>query len=292
MREHIRRPDGTLIDCELWGVTRSRLGAALGSGARPMSAPAGTARLEADGGAAAAVGGVLPQPAVPRGRGRHPHAARRARRQQLPGSRVIVREIAGVEGALDATSPYSYPGAAVEGDPIDPADVDWSGAGLVSRLHPRPARRADGAAGRRRPLGRARLRSGAAAQVTDERPPADPQERGRRLRDQPHPGPETSAEQRAEFHAVYMETMDHRRRRASATASSPPTSTCSSPRRGPSSSSSPGPTATRPPRRSPRSATASSTTTCPERRAPTASGAVEEPDRRRHRPCRGASGCR
>lgn len=23
MREHIRRPDGTLIDCELWGVTRS-----------------------------------------------------------------------------------------------------------------------------------------------------------------------------------------------------------------------------------------------------------------------------
>jgi hypothetical protein len=23
MREHIRRPDGTLIDCELWGVTRA-----------------------------------------------------------------------------------------------------------------------------------------------------------------------------------------------------------------------------------------------------------------------------
>lgn len=23
MREHIRRPDGTLIDCELWGITRS-----------------------------------------------------------------------------------------------------------------------------------------------------------------------------------------------------------------------------------------------------------------------------
>jgi len=22
MREHIRRPDGTLIDCEVWGVTR------------------------------------------------------------------------------------------------------------------------------------------------------------------------------------------------------------------------------------------------------------------------------
>ena len=35
MREHIRRPDGTLIDCEIWGVTRDELARALAEIERP-----------------------------------------------------------------------------------------------------------------------------------------------------------------------------------------------------------------------------------------------------------------
>ena len=30
MAEHIRRPDGTLIDCEVWGITRHGWRGALG----------------------------------------------------------------------------------------------------------------------------------------------------------------------------------------------------------------------------------------------------------------------
>jgi hypothetical protein len=45
---------------------------------------------------------------------------------------VIAREIPGSD-RFDAISPYGYPGAAVAGEPRpDPADVDWSGTGLVS----------------------------------------------------------------------------------------------------------------------------------------------------------------
>lgn len=53
---------------------------------------------------------------------------------------VIVREVAGGEGRIDAISPYGYPGAATglgagrdgaQGPP-DPVAVDWSGTGLVS----------------------------------------------------------------------------------------------------------------------------------------------------------------
>ena len=125
---------------------------------------------------------------------------------------MIVRELDGVDGALDATSPYSYPGAEVSGEPIDPADVDWSGAGLVSlflrdRLGDPPALL--GAADRSVVL------------VSDPE-----QKRKSRMSDRQQirkneaagyeitriPGPETSAEQRASFHAVYTETMDHRRR--------------------------------------------------------------------------------
>jgi GNAT acetyltransferase-like protein len=45
---------------------------------------------------------------------------------------VIVRPI-GSGGRRDAISPYGYPGAdSVPEQPLDPADVDWSGTGLVS----------------------------------------------------------------------------------------------------------------------------------------------------------------
>ena len=47
---------------------------------------------------------------------------------------VIVREIPGGGGLLDAVSAYGYPGAMVQAtpEPLDPREVDWSGAGLVS----------------------------------------------------------------------------------------------------------------------------------------------------------------
>jgi hypothetical protein len=45
---------------------------------------------------------------------------------------LVVREIPGAGGALDATSPYGYPGGKVEGEPPYPEEVDWSGSGLVS----------------------------------------------------------------------------------------------------------------------------------------------------------------
>jgi GNAT acetyltransferase-like protein len=43
---------------------------------------------------------------------------------------LIVREIEG--DAIDAISPYGYPGGMVIGEPPDSATIDWSGSGLVS----------------------------------------------------------------------------------------------------------------------------------------------------------------
>lgn len=47
---------------------------------------------------------------------------------------VIVRDIPGDGGLRDAVSAYGYPGAVVQPtpEPLDPREVDWSGAGLVS----------------------------------------------------------------------------------------------------------------------------------------------------------------
>ena len=44
---------------------------------------------------------------------------------------LLVREILGSD-RRDAISPYSYPGAAVRGEPIDPAAADLASSGLVS----------------------------------------------------------------------------------------------------------------------------------------------------------------
>lgn len=44
---------------------------------------------------------------------------------------LVVRDIPG-SGRRDAISPYSYPGAAVKGEPIDAANLDLSPSGLVS----------------------------------------------------------------------------------------------------------------------------------------------------------------
>ncbi len=47
---------------------------------------------------------------------------------------LVVREIADDAGLRDAISAYGYPGALVPAtaEPLDPAEVDWSGTGLVS----------------------------------------------------------------------------------------------------------------------------------------------------------------
>jgi Acetyltransferase (GNAT) domain len=122
---------------------------------------------------------------------------------------LLVREIAGTE-LHDASSPYGYPGATV-GPGLhrapDPAGIDWSGIGLVSvfvreRLGGEPC------------LAEATERS--AVQVHDPSRPRSlrtrfgeqirrNQKRGYRV--EIVPGPETSVEQRASFHAVYTQTM-------------------------------------------------------------------------------------
>lgn len=56
---------------------------------------------------------------------------------------VVVREIPGSDGLCDATSPYGYPGAKLEGSPLNPLQIDWSDAGIVSlfvrdRIHGEP----------------------------------------------------------------------------------------------------------------------------------------------------------
>ena len=47
---------------------------------------------------------------------------------------LVVREIPGSDGLRDGVSAYGYPGAVVPAtpEPLDPQEVDWSGAGLVS----------------------------------------------------------------------------------------------------------------------------------------------------------------
>jgi len=120
---------------------------------------------------------------------------------------VLVRAIDEQEGAIDASSPYSYPGGALSGAPIDPAAVDFSATGLVSlfvrdRLG-EPAAFAGGKA-------RARV------QVSDPELP-----RKSRMSDRQQirkneaagyevsgvSGPDSDGELRAEFLRVYTETM-------------------------------------------------------------------------------------
>jgi hypothetical protein len=128
---------------------------------------------------------------------------------------VLVREVPG-GGLSDAISPYGYPGAAVRGERralADPAEIDWSGVGLISvfvreRIGGEPC------------LPGSTERS--AVQVHDPSRPRRLRSRfGEQIRRNRKlgygvevlPGPETSVEQRTGFHAAYTETM----RRAEAT---------------------------------------------------------------------------
>jgi hypothetical protein len=129
---------------------------------------------------------------------------------------LIVREVPGAE-ALDAISPYGYPGAVTATtakDPPDPATIDWSATGLVSVF----ARERIGGAPW---LAGARERS--LVQVHDPSLPAGIRARvveqiwrNRRLGYEVElvPGPSTDRDQRLAFHSLYTETM----RRAQAAA--------------------------------------------------------------------------
>lgn len=123
---------------------------------------------------------------------------------------VLARPIANL-GLTDATSPYGYPGGVIPqaaGPPLDPASVDWSSTGLVSVFI-------------RERLGGDPCFAGATARSTVQ---VHQPSRSRKLRPrfaeqirrnvklgyrvELLPGPETSPEQRASFHAVYKETMN------------------------------------------------------------------------------------
>ena len=120
---------------------------------------------------------------------------------------VIVREIPDSGGALDAISPYGYPGGTEQdGAPPDPGEVDWSATGLVSlfvrdRIGAAPCLaggtersmvQIHGPAHRTvRPRLAEQIRAGERAGWT-----VDAVE-----------GPECSDHQRAAFHALYIETM-------------------------------------------------------------------------------------
>jgi hypothetical protein len=120
---------------------------------------------------------------------------------------LIVREIPDSGGLVDATSPYSYPGARVSGRTLDPAEIDLSGSGLVSIfVRDRLGEPAAFAGGTERSL----------VQVSDPELP-----RKSRMSDRQQirkneaagygiasvPGPESEPGARAGFHTVYTETM-------------------------------------------------------------------------------------
>ena len=121
---------------------------------------------------------------------------------------LIVREIPDADGALDAISPYGYPGGAgaAEQSP-DPAEVDWSPTGLVSVfIRDRIGGGAAFAGGTERstvqlhdPEKKRGIRSRLAEQIRAN-------ERGG-WEVSATAGPEVSDHQRAAFHALYTETM-------------------------------------------------------------------------------------
>lgn len=127
------------------------------------------------------------------------------------GSRValplLVRGIPGVDGERDASSPYSYPGAAVEGPPPEPAEIDWSGADLVSIfVRDRLGEPAAFAGGNERSV----------VLVSDPELPRKSRMSDRQqirkneaagYRIEWTPGPEAGPAQRQELHRVYTETM-------------------------------------------------------------------------------------
>jgi hypothetical protein len=164
------------------------------------------ARLEPDGGAGAAGEEFFRSPEFLEAE-RTTHTLTIERGDSRVAIPLLVREIEDAAGAADATSPYSYPGGEVSGEPIERHEVDWSGTGLVSIFI-------------RDRIGEPTVLAGGTDRsivlVSD---PALP--RKSRMSDRQQirknqadayeirhlAGPETSAEQRLAFHGVYTETM-------------------------------------------------------------------------------------
>jgi hypothetical protein len=121
---------------------------------------------------------------------------------------LLAREIPGTE-RLDATSPYGYPGAVVEGSgqPAAPGDVDWGRSGLVSifareRLEGEPwlaGARERSAVLLHDPARPRRVRPRLAEQIRSNERRGWAVERVR--------GPDASAEQRGAFERAYEQTM-------------------------------------------------------------------------------------
>ena len=124
---------------------------------------------------------VLPLAAVPRGGGRHPHAANRVRRAHGVGAADRPRDPEAPR--IDAISPYGYPG----GDVIGPAIGAGAGPGRLvrdragQRLRPRAARGRALAGRRARALEGARPRPGARAPGARPARRADARQRPSRL---------------------------------------------------------------------------------------------------------------
>jgi len=118
---------------------------------------------------------------------------------------LLVREIPGAEGELDAISPYGYPGISGSG-PVDPEAIDFAATGLVSVFL-------------RHTLGEPPLQGAAERNVVQIADPALPPKSRMSDRQQVRknlkrgyelklvPGPETDASQRAGFLAAYEQTM-------------------------------------------------------------------------------------
>ncbi|MGQ0481297.1 MAG: GNAT family N-acetyltransferase [Pseudonocardia sp.] len=80
---------------------------------------------------------------------------------------VILREVDG--GGTDAVSPYGYPGGCLRGAPLDAADIDFAGSGLISLFV-------------RERLGAPTLRGGTVQSVVRVHDPARPREVNPRIR--------------------------------------------------------------------------------------------------------------
>ena len=225
------------------------------------SAPRARAELIEDGGAAAAVEGFLPLAAVPRRRGRHPHAAdrdRRGRRAAGAAARPRDRRRARARRHLALRLPrLRRPRGRRRSTP---PRVDFSATGLVSAFF-------------RHRLGEPPLAGATPRNVVQIADPALPRKSRPSDRRQVRRnlengytlelvrGGETSAAQRAGFLDLYEQTM----RRTDAAGhyffAAAYFDQVARPPSAPGSPSPPTPRASSPPPRSPRSATATSTTT-------------------------------
>lgn len=160
------------------------------------------AELHADGGAAAATGEFFRAGEFLRAEGAT-HTLE-AGPLLLP---LVVREIAGTDGAIDAISPYGYPGATMAGAGVQPGSVDWTATALVS-LFVRDRIRAEPAFG-----------GGTERSVVQIHDPSTGRSVRPRLLEQVRgneragwavsvtPGPESSESDRAAFHSLYTQTM-------------------------------------------------------------------------------------